>query len=77
MSGKEENKLVKVVTDAAVLMAGITAGIGFVAKKILKENYLGDPSSNVMNYAKFTGVLAGSMALKTYLENQKILPKTL
>ena len=77
MSGKEENKLVKVVTDAAVLMAGITAGIGFVAKKILKENYLGDPSSNVMNYAKFTGVLAGSMALKTYLENQIILPKTL
>ena len=76
MSGKEENKLVKVVTDAAVLM-GITAGIGFVVKKMLKENFLGDPSSNVMNYAKFTGVLAGSMALKTYLENQKILPKTL
>ena len=76
MSGKEENKLVKVVTDAAVLM-GITAGIGFVAKKMLKENFLGDPSSNVMNYAKFTGVLAGCTALKTYLENQKILPKNL
>ena len=76
MSGKEENKLVKVVTDAAVLM-GITAGIGFVAKKMLKENFLGDPSSNVMNYAKFTGVLAGSMALKTCLENQKILPENL
>ena len=76
MSGKEENKLVKVVTDAAVLM-GITAGIGFVAKKMLKENFLGDPSSNVMNYAKFTGVLAGSMALNTCLENQKILPENL
>ena len=66
MSGKEENKLVKLVTDAAVLMC-ITAGVGFVAKKMLKENFLGDPSSNVMNYAKFTGVLAGSMALKMYL----------
>ena len=76
MSGKEENKLVKVITDAAVLM-GITAGIGFVAKKMLKENFLGDPSSNVMNYVKFTGVLAGSMALKTYLEDQKILLKNL
>ena len=76
MSGKEENRLVKVVTDAAVLM-GITAGIGFVAKKMLKENFLGNRSSNVMNYAKFTGVLAGSLALKTYLENQKILPKNL
>ena len=44
---------------------------------ILKENFLGDPSSNVMNYVKFTGVLAGSMTLKTYLEDKKILPQTL
>ena len=70
----EQNKLVKMVTDSAVLV-GISAGVGYLAKKILKENFLGDPSSNVMNYAKFTGVLAGSMAMKTYLEDQKILPK--
>ena len=69
----EQNKLVKMVTDSAVLV-GLSAGVGYLAKKILKENFLGDPSSNVMNYAKFTGVLAGSMALKTYLEDQKILP---
>ena len=72
----EENKLIKTVTDAAVLM-GITAGVGFVAKKMLKKNFLGDPSSNVMNYVKFTGVLAGSMLLKTYLEDQKIIPKSI
>ena len=30
--------------------------------------------SNVMNYAKFTAVMAGSIALKKYLEDQKILP---
>ena len=30
-----------------------------------------------MNYAKFTTVLAGSMALKTYLEDQKIIPKSI
>ena len=53
----EQNKLVKMVTDSAVLV-GLTAGVGYLAKKILKENFLGDPSSNVMNYAKFTGVLA-------------------
>ena len=65
------------VTDSAVLV-GLTAGVGYLAKKILKQkNFLGDPSSNVMNYAKFTGVLAGSMALKTYLEDQKILPKSI
>ena len=72
----EQNKLIKMVTDSAVLV-GLTAGVGYLAKKILKENFLGDPSSNVMNYAKFTGVLAGSMALKTYLEDQKILPKSI
>ena len=70
----EENKLVKTVTDAAVLM-GLAAGVGWIGKKILKENFLGDPSSSVMNYMKFTGVLAGSMALKTYLVDQKIIPK--
>ena len=62
----EQNKLIKMVTDSAVLV-GLTAGVG----------YLGDPSSNVMNYTKFTGVLAGSMAIKTYLEDQKILPKSI
>ena len=72
----EQNKLVKMVTDSAVLV-GLSAGVGYLAKKILKENFLGDPSSNVMNYAKFTGVLAGSMALKTYLEDQNILPKSI
>ena len=72
----EQNKLAKTVTDSAVLVR-LTAGLGFIAKKMLKENFLGDPSSSIMNYAKFTGVLAGSMALTTYLENQKIIPKSI
>ena len=72
----EQNKLVKTVTDSAVLI-GLTAGVGYLAKKMLKENFLGDPSSSIMNYAKFTAVLAGSMALKTYLEDQKIIPKSI
>ena len=72
----EQNILVKTVTDSAVLI-GLTAGVGYLAKKMLKENFLGDPSSSIMNYAKFTAVLAGSMALKTYLEDQKIIPKSI
>ena len=72
----EQNKLVKTVTDSAVLI-GLTAGVGYLAKKMLKENFLGDPSSSIMNYAKFTAVLAGSMVLKTYLEDQKIIPKSI
>ena len=38
----EQNKLVKMVTDSAVLV-GLSAGVGYLAKKILKENFLGDP----------------------------------
>ena len=68
-----DNKLVKTVLDAATL-TGIAAGIGWIAKKIAKENFTPDPSSNVMNYAKFTAVMAASIAAKTYLEDQKILP---
>ena len=58
-------------------MVGLAAGVGYIVKKMLKENFLGDPSTSVMNYSKWTAILAGSMALKTYLEDQKILPKQL
>ena len=69
-----ENKLVKTLADAGTLMA-LVAGVGYIGKKALKENFLGDPSSSVMNYLKFTGVLTGSMFLKTYLDDMKMLPK--
>ena len=72
----QQNKLVKTVTDSAA-MVGLAAGVGYIAKKMLKENFLGDPSTSVMNYGKWTAILAGSMALKTYLEDQKILSKQL
>ena len=68
-----DNKLVKIIIDAATL-TGLAAGIGWVAKKVVKENFTSDPSSSAMNYAKFTAVMAGSIALKQYLEDQKILP---
>ena len=69
-----ENKLVKTVTDSAVLI-GLSAGVGYVAKKMMKESFLSDPSMSITNYAKWVAVLSGSMYLKTYLEDQKILPK--
>lgn len=33
-----------------------------------------DPSSNLMNYVKFTAVVAASIVADQYLEDQKILP---
>ena len=49
----QQNKLVKTVTDSAV-MVGLAAGVGYIAKTMLKENFLGDPSTSVMNYGKFS-----------------------
>ena len=66
-------KLVKTILDAATL-TGIAAGIGWITKKVAKENFTPDPSSNLMNYAKSSAVMAGSIALRKYLEEQKILP---
>ena len=68
-----DNKLVNTIMDAATL-TGLAAGIGWLSKKVVKENMTADPGANVMNYAKFTAVMAGSSALKQYLEKQKILP---
>ena len=68
-----DNKLVKTIMDAATL-TGLAAGVGWVSKKVLKENMTADPSVNVMNYVKFTTVMAGSIALKRYLQDEWILP---
>ena len=68
-----DNKLVKTIMDAATL-TGIAAGIGWGLKKMVKEIFTSDSSSSAMNYVKFTAVMAGSIALKRYLEDQKILP---
>ena len=68
-----DNKLVKTVIEAATL-TGLAAGIGWAAKKVVKENFTLDPSSSAMNYVKFSVVMAGSIALRQYLEDQKIFP---
>ena len=68
-----DNKLVKSILDAATI-TGLVAGIGWIGKKTIKENFTADPSANIINYVKFTAVMAGSIALKKYLEDQKILP---
>jgi len=68
-----DNKPVKTIMDAAIL-TGLAAGIGWASKKVLKEDFTANPSTNIMNYVKFTAVMAASIAAKDYLEKQKILP---
>jgi len=72
----DNNKMVKIIMESAVIV-GLASGIGYIGKKMLKENFLGDPSSSFGNYGKLTVVVAGSIALKDYLEKEKIIPKNL
>ena len=40
----------------------------WIGKKVMKENFINDPSSNIMKtyYVKFSAVMAGSLVLKNY-----------
>lgn len=69
-----DNKPVKTMVDVATL-TGFASGIGWISTKVIKENFTADSSSNILNYAKFTAVMAASITLKQYLEDQKILPR--
>ena len=68
-----DNTLVKTIIDSATL-TGLAAGIGWVGKKVVKENFTPDSSCSAKNYAKFTAVMAASIVTKQYLQDQKILP---
>lgn len=68
-----KDKPVETLTDSATL-TGLAAGIGWVAKKVIKERKTFDSSLNLTNYVKFTIVIVASIALKRDLEEQKIIP---
>ena len=69
----EQSKLVQTVMDAAMLV-GLSAAIGWVGKKILKESFTNDPSTNFMNYGKWVVALSASIFLKDYLQDKKVIP---
>ena len=60
-----DNKLVKSILDAATI-TGLVAGIGWIGRKIIKEDLTKDPSANAMNYVKFTAVMAIKLNIKSY-----------
>ena len=63
-----DNKLVKTLNNSATL-TGLAAGIGWVAKRVIKELMTSDLSSNLMSYMKF----AAKITVRQYLEHEKIL----
>ena len=68
-----QNKLVKTLMEASTLVT-ISAGAGFIGRKIIKEPLTSDPSANIMNFGKWILVLTGSIYLREYLELNKIIP---
>ena len=69
-----ENKLIKYAKEAVTLV-GISAGIGFVGKKVLKKNLTNDPSSSLMNAAEWVAVMVGAIYARDYLIKEKIIPQ--
>ena len=63
----------KTVTGSVVLV-GLSTGMGWLGKKALRESFIGDPSTSIMNYGKWVLVLSIAMYVKTYLEDKEILP---
>ena len=72
----EQNKLVKMVTDSAVLV-GISAGVGLFGEENSQRKFSRRPVLKRHELREIHWCSAGSMALKTYLEDQKILPKSI
>ena len=68
-----QSKIVDTVVEAATLV-GISTAVGWVSRKILKDSFTSDPSSNFMNYGKWVVALSASIALRDYLQDKKVIP---
>ena len=62
-----KEKIFKMIYDASVLI-GISSGFGYFVN-------LYDPSSSVIDYLKWVGILSGSIYLKDYMQREEILKR--
>ena len=62
-----KEKIFKMIYDASVLI-GISSGFGYFVN-------LYDPSSSVIDYLKWEGILSGSIYLKDYMQREEILKR--
>ena len=68
-----DSKLGRVVIEASTLV-GISAGVGYIAKKILKTSVTNDPSNSIEKYGKWVAALTAAIYTRDYLQKEKILP---
>ena len=62
-----KEKIFKTIYDASVLI-GISSGFGYFIN-------LCDPSSSLIDYLKWVGILSGSLYLKDYMQREEILKR--
>ena len=62
-----KEKIFKTIYDASVLI-GISSGFGYFIN-------MNDPSSSVIDYLKWVGILSGSIYLKDYVQREEILKR--
>ena len=62
-----KEKTFKMIYDASVLI-GISSGFGYFVN-------LYDPSTSVIDYLKWVGILSGSIYLKDYMQREEILKR--
>ena len=62
-----KEKIFKMIYDASVLI-GISSGFGYFVN-------LCDPSTSLINYLKWVGILSGSLYLKEYLQREEIMKR--
>ena len=62
-----KEKIFKMIYDSFVLI-GISSGFGYFVN-------LYDPSSSVIDYLKWVGILSGSIYLKDYMQREEILKR--
>ena len=62
-----KEKIFKMIYDASVLI-GISSGFGYFVN-------MNDPSTSVIDYLKWVGILSGSIYLKDYMQREEILKR--
>lgn len=55
-------KLIKTVMDVETLTS-LLVSICWIGRKLVKENYMSNPSRSTMSYVKFTAAIAASIAM--------------
>ena len=59
----------------ASVVVGLTSGYGYVIKKLAKQSFTPDPSTDLMNSIKFLLPVSAAFVTKRFLQEKGYIPK--